>query len=616
MPRQRSCLTSLLLLLALVASSVGHAEEQVLHVAPDGDDTAAGDASSPWATPHRAVRALPAIASRAPDADVRIVLHEGTYRISDPLVVSRQDVPPQGSVTLVAAERAQVVISGGRLVSGWEVTPEGRWQTVIPDVAEGRWRFRELFFNGQRRGRARHPNVGYARIAESFPDKRSGFTFEAGEWPRGWTQGGELVFLHDWSISRIPVARVDHAQRRLTAASPIGSRADHYQIDHFEAHPRYFAENHPAFLDAPGEWLLDEETGVLSCVPMAGESPDQTEIVAPWAEALLVIAGDEGGPVRNVHVQGVQFAHCAWLLPSGGYASGQATAYDLRDESASSRGRTFIPAAIRLERAEACSLTRCRLAHLGTSAIACGARTMSCRFEQNVIEDVAGNGLMLGEDTSRRVENRPWWQAAPEQAAAGHVVSRNRIVQCGAQFFGAVAVWVGLAHDIQITHNEIAHHPYTGVSLGWMWNPTPTPAGGHLVAENHIHHVMQVLSDGGGIYTLGRQPGMQLTGNVIHDVPLNAGRAESNGMFLDEGSDQFEIVDNVIFNIDRSPLRFHKAEELSVRGNTLVVADEETAPLRYNNTRAETISQSANVVLIQRDFDPATVRLPETGPAP
>jgi hypothetical protein len=57
---------------------------------------------------------------------------------------------------------------------------------------------------------------------------------------------------------------------------------------------------------------------------------------------------------------------------------------------------------------------------------------------------------------------------------------------------------------------------------------------------------VQVLSDGGGIYTLGCQPGTQLRGNLIHDVPLNAGRAESNGMFLDEGSDGITIQGNAI----------------------------------------------------------------------
>ena len=46
---------------------------------------------------------------------------------------------------------------------------------------------------------------------------------------------------------------------------------------------------------------------------------------------------------------------------------------------------------------------------------------------------------------------------------------------------------------------------------------------------------MQKLSDGGGIYMLGLQPGSKILRNLIHDVTVNVGRAQSNGMFLDEG---------------------------------------------------------------------------------
>jgi hypothetical protein len=92
-----------------------------------------------------------------------------------------------------------------------------------------------------------------------------------------------------------------------------------------------------------------------------------------------------------------------------------------------------------------------------------------------------------------------------------------------------------------------------------MWSEIPTPAGRNQILNNHIHHVMQVLSDGGGIYTLGLQPDSVIQGNLIHDVPLNLGRAESNGMFLDQGTMGFVVKENVIYNIDRSPLRFHMA---------------------------------------------------------
>jgi hypothetical protein len=113
---------------------------------------------------------------------------------------------------------------------------------------------------------------------------------------------------------------------------------------------------------------------------------------------------------------------------------------------------------------------------------------------------------------------------------------------------------------------------------------------------------MQVLSDGGGIYTLGRQPGTMLRDNLIHDVPLNAGRAESNGMFLDEGSSEFRIEGNLIFATHRSPLRFHKAGKIEVKGNRWVLPKGIPA-LRFNATDPAVIDESGNQVLDQPALD-------------
>ena len=152
---------------------------------------------------------------------------------------------------------------------------------------------------------------------------------------------------------------------------------------------------------------------------------------------------------------------------------------------------------------------------------------------------------------------------------------------------------MGLAKDTRIARNEVRHQPYTGISVGWMWNPNPSPCGGNIVEGNHIHHVMQLLSDGGGIYTLGRQPDTILRDNLIHNVPLNTGRAESNGMFLDEGSSEFFIENNLIYGTDRSPLRFHKAGKISVRRNHWALP-EGIPPLRFNATDPAVIEASDN----------------------
>jgi hypothetical protein len=266
-------------------------------------------------------------------------------------------------------------------------------------------------------------------------------------------------------------------------------------------------------------------------------------------------------------------------------------------------GRTFVPAAVTFELAEDCAVTRCQFRHMGTSGVWFGSRTYRCRLERCIVEDISGNGVNVGEDRSRLVNGKPWWLAAPEQAAAEHLIADNVVRRCGRQFFGAVGIWVGFARDVRIEHNEIADHPYTGISVGWMWNPRPTPVRNISVVYNHIHHVMQVLSDGGGIYTLGRQPGTRLAHNHIHSVPANAGRAESNGMFLDEGTDQIVIEENVIYDVARSPLRFHRAVHNIVRNNVLVLSDKATPPIRYNATAPKTIEKIDNVLVLRDEFD-------------
>jgi hypothetical protein len=107
---------------------------------------------------------------------------------------------------------------------------------------------------------------------------------------------------------------------------------------------------------------------------------------------------------------------------------------------------------------------------------------------------------------------------------------------------------------------------------------------------------MLTLSDGGGIYSLGSQPGSALRGNLIHDVPVNVGRAESNGMFLDQGTGNFVIEQNVIYNVLRSPLRFHKGWENLVRDNVLEVHPG-VPTVRYNDTVAERIKLENNTIV-------------------
>jgi hypothetical protein len=209
---------------------------------------------------------------------------------------------------------------------------------------------------------------------------------------------------------------------------------------------------------------------------------------------------------------------------------------------------------------------------------------------------------MIGEGRDRFVNGNPWWQESPEQVAISNTIKACDISDCGTQFYGAVGIWCGLTAETSIINNKVYDLPYTGISIGWMWSPVPTPCRQNIVMGNHIHDILQTLSDGGGIYMLGLQPGSKLINNHIHDVKLNAGRAESNGMFLDEGTTDVIVENNLIYNIAKSPLRFHKATINLVKENHLF-CDNDNPEIRYNSTEETDIKKVDNKVFRNGEKD-------------
>jgi hypothetical protein len=549
----------------------------------------------------RAVREF--LKTQKQPGDVTVLIEGGAYYLTAPLRFAPEDSPvvQQSTVTYKPNPQSStpVILSGGREVTGWR--RDGQlWKAK---VAAG-WNFRELFVNGHRRTRARSPTTGFFRVVKAGPDKRTSFEFKPGDLKRfGKLSQAEVVFLHDWSISRVAVAGIDARTNTIRFQAPIGRQPAYFAIDSFEKHPRYAIENVPELLDSPGEWYLDAESGDITYWPVAGEEIETGSIVAPRLTNLLIVHGDEAGgrPVRNLRFEELRFAHCAWGLPPGGYAESQATMHSARhgDEKSPSE---LIPAAVTFDAAENCALDRCHFEHLGGSAVWFRRACRNNRLSASRIRDVAAGGVNIGE---------PHFDMPPRQAAArslnpvsqGNAVVHNRIERCGAIYHGAVAVWVGMAKATEVSSNEISHLPYTGVSVGWNWTAAPTVCEGHLVTSNHIHHVMQMLSDGAGIYTLGRQPGTILRGNVIHDVAVNAGRAESNGIFMDEGSSEMLVESNVIYNIAKSPIRFHKSGKNTLRNNQLVTR-RRTPPIRYDNTKERLISMEGNQVIEAEKWTP------------
>jgi hypothetical protein len=79
----------------------------------------------------------------------------------------------------------------------------------------------------------------------------------------------------------------------------------------------YFVENVFEGLSAPGEWYLDTPEGRLYYVPMPGESPDKTEVVAAGTYQFLRLMGDPaaGKFVTGLTFRGLTFRYSDWIQP-------------------------------------------------------------------------------------------------------------------------------------------------------------------------------------------------------------------------------------------------------------------------------------------------------------
>ncbi len=568
---------------------------QEIYVAPTGSDSNKGTKKLPLKTISAAHKMAVALLENGREAEVTVWLDGGTYPITEPLEFTPLNSERQDLSLVFKAQKGEFpVISGGVEITSWSKNADGLWEASLPVALKGMENFRELFISGKRAMRARFPNEGYLHVKKAGEDRRTNFFFEEEDFPiPANLEGLELVFLHDWSISRIVVEKIDPVNNQLFTVDSIGAKAPaFFTIDNWEPNPRYFLENAPEFLDADYEWIfLKGQQKFLLKLPESVNASD-LQLVVPISEGLISIVGKEDQPVNNIHFEGIVFQFSKWNIPEKGYCGVQACHFDPRP---SAEGWAVVPAAISSIWAENVSFTECSFKNFGGSGIWFGTGSKNCKVVDSELVDISGNGIMIGEGQDRIVNGEPWWKSSPDQVAFGNTIENCTIAQVGAQFYGAVGIWAGLTAETSIKNNEVFDLPYTGISVGWMWSPVPTPARQNTIERNHIHDIMKVLSDGGGIYMLGLQPGSKILYNRIHDVEVNAGKAESNGMFLDEGITDVLVEGNLVYNIAKSPLRFHRATVNTVMENYFFCKDG-NPPIRYNTTIEEDIRKVDNKI--------------------
>ena len=304
------------LLLALASGNLA-AAPLVLHVATNGNDHASGAITrragdGPLATMEAALRK--ARAARTPEG-VTIFVHGGVHRLARPLVFTPDDSGASAGkpFTIAAFGKEKPVLSGGVPLTGWKQVLPNLWQADARVQPGTNWQFHSLFINGRRATRARTPNEGELLSMDGarFNDKPFQFKFRAGDIKPGWAAAGdvEVVAFEKWTDIRQFIRAVDTTSNVVTLS---GSSTVHTR----ESGARYFIENAPDAIDVPGEWRLDQKTGLVTAMFKTGENPNAMEIIVPRLAELAQFKGDIEGrrAVRHIVLRGLTFADTDWTI--------------------------------------------------------------------------------------------------------------------------------------------------------------------------------------------------------------------------------------------------------------------------------------------------------------
>lgn len=135
-----------------------------------------------------------------------------------------------------------------------------------------------------------------------------------------------------------------------------------------------------------------------------------------------------------------------------------------------------------------------------------------------------------------------------EDVCKDSLISSNYITRVADYFWSSPAIVGYYTDSLEISNNHIENVPYSGISLGWGWIYTTdsVTAKNNKISRNYIQDVMQECFDGGGIYTLGLQPGSIISENYIKRCQLPYGT-----LYLDGGSVGFTVTNNVTEDVGR-----------------------------------------------------------------
>lgn len=532
----------LILLSAVCLLSFASAGE--IFVSPQGNDAHPGTQEQPFASLERARDEIRRRREAGDGSPAMVQIRGGTYGLSRTLTLGPRDSgTEQAPVVYQAFPGERPILSGGLEIGKFQ-PHQGH---ILRADAKGQgWsgdRLRQIFFQGRRQVWARYPNLDPARPFESgwtfvdgeaIPAERLGATGArrmlrvAASDLRSWArpQEGEVNIFpsHEWWNNIAAIAACDREQRILT----LGRNCS-YDI---QAGDRFAIQGLREELDAPGEWHLDSENGVLDFWPPAVEpsgavlAPEEIRVVAPRLRTLLEL----GPGTAHVTFRGLTWEVC--------------------------EGTAIVFQGANHCRVEGCTIRNAGDYHGSGVSLAGGAGNGVAGCD---IADTGSHGISLSGGDEKTL------------TAAGNYADNNDITRTGAFYKQGCGVYLGGTGN-RVTRNHLHDLPRFGILFGGQ---------NHLIEGNHIHHVSLETMDTAGIYGNSLNwlsgHGCVVRHNFVHDVVGRSGKAGewrspyfAWGIYLDWTAMGITVTGNVVVRAPRAGIHLHDGRDNRVENNVFV----------------------------------------------
>jgi hypothetical protein len=463
-----------------------------IYLSPNGSDAAAGTKAKPKAT-------LPAAIYAAIQKNLKeVVVENGVYYLSKPVYLGST----ASGLYIHADTGAQPVISGSRVLTrlNWQSYKGNIMMTSVAGAS-----FDQLFADDAPQILARYPNYQPAGPGVVFNGSTSQAAIQARA--ANWSASAHgYGYLHsmlnaNWADQHQIIYSVGSGGT-LNLSAPVGNN----RLSQGTNTSVQYVEGVLDELDAPGEWYLDTQKGILYFYPPASMNLNKTRFEGTTTESLIKIQGTEQNPVNNVRIDGLVFTKENY------------TFMKTKEPLLRSDWTIYRNGAVFLEGTNNVQITNNVFHDLGSNAIFVSGYNRGAKIDTNEMYNIGASAIaFVGKiDAVRAIKNS---RAPPplnyasatnytdldmtpgpksDNYPASSTVSDNLIHDIGLKEKQVAGVEISMSSKLTVEYNSIYNTPRAGINIGdGTW-------GGHVIQHNDVFNTVLETGDHGALNAWGR----------------------------------------------------------------------------------------------------------------